>query len=175
LDPLAALDFAKTNPDNQFVATTELATWASKWLLDHPGEASQRRMDEVYSQWPNIDQKAALDSIAALPAGPNRSNALSGVVGTLAKTDPAAALSLIDRFPNDVTEPVMKNFLWNSLQSAPPCSPCLRSPGSKTRRPATGGEAAPWNPGSTAMRRRRKPGSNRTRYPSPSLTNSPTN
>jgi hypothetical protein len=29
LDPLAALDFAKSNPDNKFVASTALATWAA--------------------------------------------------------------------------------------------------------------------------------------------------
>ena len=91
----------------------------AQWLLEHPGEASQSRMDEVYRQWARLDQQAALDSLAALPAGEGRSNALGGVVGTLATTDPQAALALIERFPGDVTEPVMKSFLWNSLETDP--------------------------------------------------------
>jgi len=91
----------------------------AQWLLDHPGGASQGRMDEVYGQWARLDQQAALDSVSAMPTGDNRSNALSGVVGTLATSDPAAALSVMDRFPEDVTENVMKNFLWNSLESDP--------------------------------------------------------
>jgi len=89
------------------------------WLQANPGEAAERRLDDVYGKWAGLDQKAAVDSLSSLPAGENRSNALSGVVGTLAKSDPAAALSMLDRFSGDVTEPVLKSFLWYSLESDP--------------------------------------------------------
>lgn len=91
----------------------------AKWLQEHPGDASQHRMDNVYDKWARINQQAALASVDALPAGDDRSNALSGVIGAMATTDPAAALAQIERHPGDVTERVMRSFLWNSLESDP--------------------------------------------------------
>lgn len=88
-------------------------------LLSNPGHVTQHRLDGVYNQWARVDQQAALASVSTLPAGENRSNALSGVVGTMAASDPAAALSVIDRYPGDVNESVMKSFLWYSLESNP--------------------------------------------------------
>ena len=60
-----------------------------------------------------------MDSLSNLPAGESRSNALSGVIGTLAKDDPAAAMAMLERFSGDVTERVLGNFLWHSLESDP--------------------------------------------------------
>ena len=102
-DDMAALDPAGT----------------AQLLLSNPGDAAQHRLDDVYRQWARIDQQAALESVATLPAGENRSNALRGVVGPMAASDPAAALSVIERYPEDVTDRVMKSFLWYSLESDP--------------------------------------------------------
>jgi hypothetical protein len=76
-------------------------------------------LDDVYGKWASLDQQAAVDSLSNLPAGDDRSNALSGVIGTLAKDDPAAAMAMLDRFSGDVTERVLGNFLWYSLDSDP--------------------------------------------------------
>ncbi|MES2657136.1 MAG: hypothetical protein V4689_00890 [Verrucomicrobiota bacterium] len=89
------------------------------WLAANPGEASQRRMDDVYGVWASKDSQAALSSFASLPAGEERSNALRGVVSSVAAEDPKAALSLLDRYPNDVTDRVVENFVWHSFGSDP--------------------------------------------------------
>jgi hypothetical protein len=100
------------------LAETDPAATAA-WLQANPGEASLGRLDDVYSKWAKLDQQAAVDSISNLPAGDSRSNALSGVIDTLAKDDPAAAMSMLERFSGDVTEPVLGKFLWYSADSAP--------------------------------------------------------
>lgn len=89
------------------------------WLLANPGEATQRRMDDVYRQWARQDEQAALSAVTALPSGENRSNALRGVISSIATHDPAAALSVMNRFPNDVNDGVVQNFVWHSLGNDP--------------------------------------------------------
>lgn len=89
------------------------------WLLANPGEATQRRMDDVYSVWANQDERAAMSSLASLPQGEERSNALRGVVNSVASKDPQAAVSVMDRFPADVTDRVVQTFIWNSFGNDP--------------------------------------------------------
>ncbi len=100
------------------LAATDPAGTAA-WLIANPSEATQRSMDNVYSAWAMQDQQAALSSLAALPSGENRSNALRGVVSSVAGTDPKAALSMMDRFPNDVNDQVLRNFIWHSFGTDP--------------------------------------------------------
>lgn len=89
------------------------------WLLANPGEATQRRMDDVYSAWARKDEQAALSSLTALPAGENRSNALRGLVTGIATKDPSAAVSMMDRFPNDVNDRTVQQFVWHSFGNDP--------------------------------------------------------
>jgi hypothetical protein len=91
----------------------------ASWLLDNPGEASQRRMGDVYSAWAKQDKQAALSSLNALPAGDFRSNALRGMVSSVASADPKAAITLMDQYANDVTDRVVQNFVWHSYDSDP--------------------------------------------------------
>ncbi|MES2439594.1 MAG: hypothetical protein V4584_11030 [Verrucomicrobiota bacterium] len=91
----------------------------ASWLLANPGEASQRRMDDVYSAWAQKDQQAALASVTLLPAGQIRSDAFRGIVGTVAAENPNAALSLMNRYPGDVNDQVVQNFVWSSSGSDP--------------------------------------------------------
>lgn len=100
------------------LASTDPAGTAA-WLLANPSEATQRRMDDVYSAWARQDEQGALASMAALPAGENRSNALRGLVSTTALRDPQAAVSMMDRFPEDVTDRVVQNFIWHSFGNDP--------------------------------------------------------
>lgn len=100
------------------LAVTDPAGTAA-WLAANPGEATQRRMDDVYSTWARQDQQAALSSLVALPSGENRSNALRGVISSVASDNPQAAVSLMDRFPNDVTDRVVTNLIWHSFGSEP--------------------------------------------------------
>ncbi len=100
------------------LATLDPAGTAS-WLLANPGEASRRRMDDVYSAWAQKDQQAALSSYAALPAGQDRSNALRGLITNVAMESPKAAVSMLDRYPNDVTDRVVQSVIWHSFGTDP--------------------------------------------------------
>ena len=100
------------------LAATDPAGTVS-WLLANPGEASERRIDDIYSAWSKKDEQAAWNSFNALPAGDARSNALRGMISTAAAENPKAALSLMDRYPNDVTDRVVQNFVWHSFDNDP--------------------------------------------------------
>lgn len=89
------------------------------WLIAKTGDASQNRLDNVYSTWAEIDSQAALNSLATLPSGAARSSALRGVISSVTSKDPNAAISLMDRYPNDVDTGVVKNFVWHSLEKDP--------------------------------------------------------
>jgi hypothetical protein len=110
-------DGAMSRVAEQLAATDPAGTAA--WLVANPGEASQRRMDDVYSQWARKDEQAAIGSLASLPSGENRSNALRGVISSVAMKDPQAAVTVMDRFPNDVNDRVVQNFVWHSFRSDP--------------------------------------------------------
>ena len=100
------------------LAATDPAGTVS-WLLANPGEASQRRIDDIYSAWSKKDEQAAWSSFNTLPAGEARSNALSGMITSAAAQNPKAAFSLMDRYPNDVTDRVVQRVVWNSFRSDP--------------------------------------------------------
>jgi hypothetical protein len=89
------------------------------WLLENPGEASDRRMDDVYNVWARKNPEEALASLSALPAGGVRSNALRGVITRVAVEDPKAAVSLMDQYSNDVNDRVVQNFIWHSFGTDP--------------------------------------------------------
>lgn len=101
----------------QFAAADPAGT--ASWLLANPGEASQRRIDDVYGTWAAKDSQAAVNSFATLPAGEARSDALRGLIGSVASEDPKQALSLLDRYPNDVDDRVVRNFIQSSFGNDP--------------------------------------------------------
>ncbi len=100
------------------LAATDPAGTAA-WLIANPGEAQQHSVDNVYGIWANRDKQAAMASFAAMPAGENRTNALRGMVSSTASEDPKAAVSLMNSYPNDVTDRVVQNFVWHSMESDP--------------------------------------------------------
>lgn len=89
------------------------------WMLANQGEASQRRLDDVYSTWAAKDESAALASMATLPTGEIRSDALRGVISSVAVRDPQAAVSMLDRYPSDVDDRVVRNVVWHSFGTDP--------------------------------------------------------
>lgn len=89
------------------------------WLQANPGEASQRQMDDVYGTWARTDSQAALGSVTSLPAGEARSNALRGVVTAMANENAKEALAVMNRYPNDVTDRTVRDFVWNSFGNDP--------------------------------------------------------
>jgi hypothetical protein len=89
------------------------------WLLANPGEATQRNMDNVLSAWMEKDQAGAQAYYQALPAGEARSNALRGIVNSLAMENPKAAANYIDNHPADVNDRVVQQFVWHSFGEDP--------------------------------------------------------
>ncbi len=89
------------------------------WLLANPGEATRRRMDDVYRVWARNNPDQAIQSFAAMPAGPDRSNALRGIVYATAVKDPQAAVSMLDRYPDDVSDRAVTGVVWHSFGSDP--------------------------------------------------------
>jgi hypothetical protein len=65
------------------------------------------------------DKQGAMTSLAALPTGENRTNALRGIVNSVASNNPKEAVSLMDRYPTDVNDRVVQNFIWHSFGNDP--------------------------------------------------------
>lgn len=108
---------AMTRAADQLAAIDPQGT--ADWLLANPGEASQRRMDDVIATWARTDEAGALSYFKALPSGEARTNALRGVISTVATTDPARAADMIDSYAGDVNDRVVQNFVWHSFGSDP--------------------------------------------------------
>jgi hypothetical protein len=89
------------------------------WLLANPGEASLRNMDNVISTWMEKDKSAAMAYYQALPAGETRTNALRGVVNSLAMENPKEAANFMDNHPADVNDRVVQQFVWHSFGEDP--------------------------------------------------------
>jgi len=91
----------------------------AEWLVKNPSQASDRRLDDVYERWAGKDQDAALASINGLPAGNQRTNALSGVVSVTAGKDPQGALAIMDRYQGDVNDGVVRDYVRNAFDKDP--------------------------------------------------------
>lgn len=89
------------------------------WLIANPSEATQRRMDDVYRVWARQNPQEAIAAFGLMPAGENRSNALRGIVNSMAIQDPNAAVAMLDQYPNDVTDRAVQSIVWHSFGSDP--------------------------------------------------------
>lgn len=89
------------------------------WLIANPSEATNRRMDDALSAMARKDESSALAYYNQLPAGDARSNALRGIVNTIAQEDPAKAVALMDQHSGDVNNRVVEQFVWNSFRKDP--------------------------------------------------------
>lgn len=89
------------------------------WLVANPGEATQRRIDDVYGTWAKTDPEAALASLDKIPAGEVRADALRGVIDRVAATSPKDAIALMDRYPNEVNGKMVQDFVLRTFQADP--------------------------------------------------------
>jgi hypothetical protein len=110
-------DAAISSAANALAASDPAGTVA--WLAANPSQTTQRRMDDVYSVWAGKDPQGALSSISTLASEENRSNALRGIVANVAMSDPKSALAMMNRYPNDVNDRVVQQFVWHSLGNDP--------------------------------------------------------
>ncbi len=102
---------------NQLAETDAPAT--AQWLLDHPGQGAQRRLDEVYDVWAKKNPSAALSAYQALPPGEMRVSAFRGLMQNATNQDPAAGVALMDKYPDDVGVRAVHQFIWTSFDKDP--------------------------------------------------------
>jgi hypothetical protein len=89
------------------------------WLASNPGEAANRSMDDVISTWMKSDQSTAIAYFQNLPAGDVRTNALRGVVNSIALEDPRRAADFLDQHSPDVNDRVVQQFVWHAFREEP--------------------------------------------------------
>ena len=89
------------------------------WLMENPGEALDRRLDDVFGTWAKQDEAAARSALNTLPTGEIRSDALRGVVTRLALSEPAEGAALMDQYPDEVNDRTVRNFIWHSFGKDP--------------------------------------------------------
>lgn len=89
------------------------------FLINNPGQASDRRLDNVFSVWGRENLSEALSTFEALPAGNTRSLALSGLIGSVTVNDPKAGLALMEKNSADLNDNVVQRFIWHSFGSNP--------------------------------------------------------
>lgn len=89
------------------------------WLLETPGEGTQRRIDDTFGVWVTRDQEAAMAKFNELPAGEVRTDALRGMISSVAEDDPAGALEIMNRYPEDVTDKSIEEYIKDASKSDP--------------------------------------------------------
>jgi len=89
------------------------------WLLANPGEATIGKLDNVLSVWMDTDRPAAMAYYQGLPPGENRSNALRGIINSLAVSNPREAANYLDNHSGDVTDREVQHFVWHSFGEDP--------------------------------------------------------
>jgi len=90
-----------------------------EWMLSNPGRTTDRKVDDVFSQWMKADQGAAIAGYQNLPAGGARSNALRGIVNSMASEDPRAAANFLESHSADANDHVYEQFAWHSFRQDP--------------------------------------------------------
>jgi hypothetical protein len=99
----------------QYLHTADTAAW----LIAHLGLAADRMLGEVFQLFVNKDSQAALTSFDSMPVGGNRTQALHGMVTYMALYNATAGISLMDRYPEDVTDEVTESFILSALDKDP--------------------------------------------------------
>lgn len=85
-------------------------------LMSNPSETAVSQIYNVYRTWAYQDQQAATNSLASLPSGEIRSNALHGLIASVASENPQDAVSLLNQFPNDVSDSTVQNLIAGALR-----------------------------------------------------------
>jgi hypothetical protein len=89
------------------------------WLIAHPSEATNRRVDDALFMMARQDQASAMAFFHKLPAGNDRSNALRGIVNATAVDQPQKAAALMDTYSGDVNNRMVEQFVWHSFRQDP--------------------------------------------------------
>jgi hypothetical protein len=92
---------------------------SATWLLENINERTVQCVDAVYSQWAATDPAAAVNHFENIQDEEVRSRALTGIVLQDARKNPQATADLMNRFPNDLTESTVQNFIYSTYLVTP--------------------------------------------------------
>ncbi|MEP2776863.1 MAG: hypothetical protein ABJQ29_11760 [Luteolibacter sp.] len=91
------------------------------WLADNLGERSSRSVDEVFAELAKVDMNATIAAFEKLPADNEaaKSRGLIALVSVQARENPAAAVALMDKYPESVNDRTVQQFIWTSFDKDP--------------------------------------------------------
>ena len=105
--------------DSQMAKDDPVGTAA--WLVDNLGERSSRSVDEVFGELAKVDMNATIAAFEKLPAENEaaKTRGLAAMIQVQTREDPAAAVALMDSYPDSVNNRVVQQFIWNSFDENP--------------------------------------------------------
>ncbi|MGJ8643724.1 MAG: hypothetical protein ACSHX9_09975 [Luteolibacter sp.] len=91
------------------------------WLMDNLGERSSRSVDEAFEELAKVDMNATIAAFEQLPADNEnaRSRGLIAMVQVQTREDPSAAVAMMDKYPDAVSNRVVQQFIWGSFDQDP--------------------------------------------------------
>jgi hypothetical protein len=94
-------------------------TGTADWLLSHPSEATNRRIDDAMMAMWQKDPSSVASYYSQIPEGEARKNALRGWINGVGMEDPKAAVALMDRYKTDLSNRAVEQFVWHSMGKDP--------------------------------------------------------
>lgn len=101
------------------LTVNEDPTGTADWLLSHPSEATNRRIDDAMMAMWQKDPSSVATYYNQIPEGEARKNALRGWINGVGMEDPKAAVALMDRYKNDLSNRAVEQFVWHSMGKDP--------------------------------------------------------
>lgn len=91
------------------------------WLLENLGERSSRSVDEAFRELARVDMAAGIAAFESLPADnpAAKSRGLVGLISAQSREDPPAAVALLDKYPEAVSDRAVQQFIWSSFDKDP--------------------------------------------------------
>lgn len=92
---------------------------AAEWLAKTNSPSANRTIDDVMSTWMKSNQTEAIAHYESIPSGELRTNALRGVVNSLAFSDPQQAATFLNNHRGDADDGVYQQFVWHAVGNQP--------------------------------------------------------
>lgn len=91
------------------------------WLMENLGERSSRSVDEVFRELARVDMNASIAKFEEIPSDNQtaRSRGLMAIVQVQTRENPSAAVALMDKYPDALSNRVVQQFVWNSFDQDP--------------------------------------------------------
>lgn len=87
-----------------------------QFLVANPSEATNRTIDNVYSQFADGQPTEAIASFEKLPTGEARQHALRGILTTQTRQSPELAQQTMQRYASDLNDYTVQQVVWNTMR-----------------------------------------------------------